>query len=75
MSERKIGLSFGCLCPPLRKQLKIQSIDVNKLEDLPKWETLRHSISMCAAHGIITDSEREKAYKRLMKMIMKELNK
>lgn len=68
--NNRLGLSFGCLVPPLSEQLKEYNLSKAALKRLQKFHD---AIFLLYASNIITDSERDKACQRFMKRIVKEI--
>jgi hypothetical protein len=61
-------LEFGALCKPIGEQLKEQGIELPK-ESCERFERINHCITRLHLNGIIPDSVRDGARKRLMKKI------
>jgi hypothetical protein len=75
MSQEKltINISLGAMAPSLKSQLKVFSfIPADEIKFLQK---LSDSISILAFHNLISDSQRIKAYEKLIKKIHKTIVK
>lgn len=64
----KIGLHYGALAPPLKKQLEEQGF-VASPKDLARWQANADSINRLYLHSLLTDAEKAKALVRLQKHI------
>lgn len=68
----QLGLYFGALCPSISEQIKEQ---LNYADDVMlEFDKDADAITRLYGGGIITDSEKTKAHKRLTKQITKYLN-
>jgi len=63
-----IGIHFGALCDPIKKQLKNQGYALSEKEDA-RFQAIADAIIMLKLHGILPDSIVYKAEQKLMKMI------
>ena len=66
-----IGIAFGALSEPIKKQLNEQGYTLENLRE-DKFEKLRKSILMLGFHGYISDSQQKKCFQKLIKEIIKE---
>lgn len=63
----RFSVSCGWGSPTMQEQLsKWGACDH---PDVEKWEKIRFSISMLSVHGILTQSERDRALNRFAKMV------
>jgi hypothetical protein len=66
----EIGIHFGAMAPPLKEQLKEFNLDDNSLEHFQKDA---EAIVRLAIRGIIPDSVKSSANKRLLKNIVRKI--
>lgn len=66
----ELDLHFGSLADPLEEQLKAKGVT---LKNIKKYDLCMKSISTLYIHGYLTDSEREKVYKRFLKELEKDI--
>ena len=59
-----VGIRFGALSPSLHVQLGVEA------SDLELEQRLADAITLCQIHSVITQSEKDKAHKRLFKRIL-----
>lgn len=64
-----ITIEFGALSEPIAEQLKKQGINIPE-KDGERLEKIAYSIVLLHLHGIIPDSVRDSARKKLMKKIV-----
>lgn len=67
-----IGFNFGALADSLQEQAKAQGFFL-KREGF--FQEAKHSINLLRINGFLSDSECDKAIKRLMKEITKNLSR
>ncbi len=65
----KVNISFGCLSPPVRDQLKDQGLSLND-GDAKRIQNLYDALNLISLHGLVSDSAIHTARKRLMKKIV-----
>jgi hypothetical protein len=67
-------LQFGALCPPLEEQLRTQGLTLD-LVPMSRHHLQRDidEVTRLAIRGVITESERNRARKRLMQTIKNHL--
>ena len=65
--ELEVGIKFGCLYPTLEKQLNEYGFTLGSKAH--KCERIRDAINTVRLHGIATDEESSRMYKRLMRMM------
>lgn len=66
-----LKIEFGCLADPLLEQVERQGCYFPDLTDADRLSALAHAINLTHIHGLIPDSVRARALKKLMKMICK----
>lgn len=66
----KLRISFGALSKPLHEQLS--EFDLTE-EDLEWEQKLADAVTLCHIHNIITEAEKNKARRRLMKRLVKKV--
>ena len=69
--DQTLRLQFGLFAPPIAEQLK--SYNVEK-KDTDNWQKQAAAIDRLRITSILTHSESDKAYQRLLKSIVKHLN-
>lgn len=69
--NKTVEFRYGMLCDDLEKQANEQGFTLG--DEAEMLERLRFSLNMCAFHGILTDSETNKAFERFHKKVMKAL--
>jgi hypothetical protein len=69
-----ISIEFGALAPEILLQLKTQGISING-NDAELFEKMAYSIVFLHLHGIIPDSVRDNARKKIMKKISYAIHK
>jgi hypothetical protein len=69
-----ITIEFGALVKPIRDQLCDQAVTISK-KSADRFEKIAHSITMLYLNGMITESVRDNARKKLMKEISNEIHK
>ena len=69
-----ISIEFGALAKPIGEQLRAQSVELapGKAE---RFEEIAHAITMLYLNGMISESVRDNAGKKLMKQISSEIHK
>ncbi len=69
-----VSIEFGALVKPIGEQLRAQSIELapGKAE---RFDEMAHAITMLYLNGIIPESARDNARKKLMKQISNEIHK
>jgi len=68
-----ITLVFGALVKPIGEQLSAQSVELAP-EKIERFEKMAHAITMLYLNGMIPESARDNARKKLMKQISKEIH-
>lgn len=74
--EKQFGLHFGALADPIAKQLKDQGFKFKK-EQAAFFERLSNAATLCLFHGLMTDSQHEKARQKIVRKVaahLKSLN-
>ncbi len=73
MTDRNIRISFGALAPPIDEQLREQGFKLD-LDPLPRRHLQRGADEVSRLHvrGILTESETDKARKRIFQIIKKQ---
>lgn len=71
--QMNIELTFGALAPDLRDQLKRQGIKPPPYTE--QWQKQDRAITLLAIHGLLTDAERTRCRRRLMKDIVSQVAK
>ena len=65
-----VGFRYGVLSDKLSEQAKEQGYELDEAERL---EEFRYALNLLRIHGILTDSQCDKAYPRLQKMVVRRL--
>jgi hypothetical protein len=68
---REVGFSFGILFDDLETQANKQGYTLG--EDAGMFENLRHCLNAVRINRLLTDAQADKAYGRLIKLIVKSL--
>jgi hypothetical protein len=68
------GIQFGYLAEPISEQLRAQGMWADALVCL-EWEKDAHSIARLNHRGLLPDSQRDKAERRLVQKITKGVTK
>ena len=66
-----LKIEFGCLADPIEDQLRRQGCHIPDPAEAERVSHLAHSLNHVSIHGLIPDSARARALKKLMKMICK----
>jgi hypothetical protein len=70
MTEKNhLRIKFGCLADPLEDQLQRQGYHIPDPISVKRLSAVMHSLNVVYIHGLISDSARSRALKKLMKMI------
>lgn len=69
-----LEIRFGALQEKIAIQLKRQNLNFEP-DKIKSYQELSYSISMLYIHGILIESERDKAYKRLYDKIARHIKK
>ena len=69
-----LGVQFGAFAPPLGEQLSEQGLAIDDAQVLEKLERGRTSVAYLYIHGFLSEGERERASKRVMKAITQAVN-
>jgi hypothetical protein len=74
--SKSFNIQFGALCPLLGEQLRNQGLDLD-LAPMGRLLLQRDidEVTRLAIRGVITESERDRARKRLMRTIKKHLKR
>jgi len=72
--EKTLILEFGCLCNPLKAQLRKQGITLD-VDTIKHFQQDADAISRLSIRSIITDAEAMKARGRLVKIIARQIRK
>lgn len=67
----EFGIHMGALCDPISTQLEQQGVVVPK--NIDAHDATSKAITMLLIHGLLTCTEGEKARKRLMKKLTKDI--
>lgn len=67
----EVGFSFGFLFDDLETQSNEQGYTLG--EDAEMLENLRHCLNVVRINRLLTDAQADKAYGRLLKLIVKSL--
>jgi hypothetical protein len=72
--SKSFNIKFGALCPPLGEQLRNQGLNLD-LDPMGRQLLQRDidEVTRLAIRGVITESERDRARKRLMQTLKKHL--
>ena len=70
--SRRRTIELGAMCPKLSAQLSGLKVPKDRLRVLDK---LADSVTWCFLHGILTDSEHQRASKRLIAKVNMEVRK
>lgn len=72
--SKSFSIQFGALCPPLGEQLRDQGLTLD-LDPVRRMYLQRdiEEVTRLSIRGVITESERDRARKRLMQTIKKHL--
>lgn len=75
MNIKKYHISFGALHPSLIDQLKKQGFTFNQEEErkIEFLNKIREAITLLYCQNFLTETESDKAYKRLLKKLDKVL--
>ena len=68
--KKKIAIDFGALADSLKTQLTLQNFSCEETT-LKKFEKLRDSINMLYIHSYLTDSEKDKKFRKLFNNLKK----
>lgn len=71
---RDLMLRFGAVAPPLRVQLTDAGFRLGA-EPCEFWQRLADAVTLLSCHELLTDSEAKRARKRLMKRIVRHLQR
>jgi hypothetical protein len=73
MTDRNIRISFGALAPPIDEQLREQGFKLD-LDPLARQHLQRDAdeVSRLRVRGTLTESESDKARKRIFQIIKKQ---
>ena len=74
MVQDSITIVFGALVKPIGEQLRAQSIELAP-EKIERFEKIAHAITMLYLNGMIPESMRDNARKKLMRQISNEIHK
>ena len=66
-----VRIEFGCLADPIEDQLQRQGRYIPDPAEAERVSRLARSLNYVSIHGLIPDSARARALKKLMKMICK----
>ena len=69
----EIGFRYGLLCDDLEKQATEQGFTLGEKAEL--MEKFRNAINLLGIHSILTETEVNKAFKRLQKEVIKSLRR
>jgi len=70
MTEKNLlRIEFGCLADPLEDQLRGQGYHIPDPNSVKRLSAAMHSLNVVYIYGLISDSARSRALKKLMKMI------
>jgi len=73
MTGKSIELRFGVLQPKIEEQLKDQGFEYKDKAKVEYFEGLRDSVHRLTFGGLLTDSEINKLFTKLLKKITKEI--
>lgn len=59
-----ISLQFGAMCDPIKKQLAVQGLE-GDAKDVTRWQKCADAITLLSIHSYLSDSEKDRARKRL----------
>lgn len=65
-----VSVDFGALCPPIAKQLATVAPD----KDFRPLDELAEALTLCFIQGVLSESEIDRARKRLMKKVVAVIN-
>lgn len=68
---KAVGFGYGALCDSLEKQANEQGFTLGEKSKL--FEKLRFSLNMVTIHGLVTDSQANKAFEKLNNQVVKSL--
>lgn len=68
--NKTIAIDFGALADSLKTQLTLQNFSCEET-NLKKFEKLRDSINMLYIHSYLTDSEKDKKFRKLFDNLKK----
>lgn len=72
--SRSFQVAFGALCPPLEEQLREQGLALNtSIEDQERLQRDINDVARLGIRGVITEAERDRARKRLLRIIRRSL--
>lgn len=69
---KKIELKFGCLADDLKTQLDNQNIKYTN-QIIKKYEKIKFAINMLYVHSYLTDNQKDKCFKKMIKELSEEL--
>lgn len=66
-----LQITFGAIAEPVSAQLSAQGVVINAA-DANRFDRCADAITLLAIHGYLTDAEKTRARKRVMKAITRE---
>ena len=69
--SKQVGFSYGILCDDLEVQAREQGYTLGKAQE--KFELIKKSIHVLGFNDILTDSQKDKAFQKLNKQVIKAL--
>ena len=63
MENEKVGIYFGALCDPLKKQLSRWGF---KKQDVERYQKIADGVTLLQLHGVLPDAQVRKCRQRLI---------
>ena len=69
--NKQVGIGYGMLCEGLEVQANEQGYTLGKAQE--KFELIKKSIHVLGFNDILTDNQKDKAFQKLNKQVIKAL--